>query len=137
MAEELKWSPAKESCVTKDRNFVASRAHTRYISEMGEGTMTELPQRREDPRYFLPSALGAEMEFDGPDGTRHRFPLLDISIRGASFTLPLRFEWIDAGAMLGNAVIRIDDLEIQGNLTVLHATARFRDFSADAEGASS
>ena len=88
--------------------------------------MTEQPQRREDPRYFLPHALGAEMEFDGPDGTRHRYPLLDISIRGASFSLPLRLEGIDEGAMLGNAVIRVDDLEIQGNFSVLHATRRFR-----------
>ncbi len=88
--------------------------------------MTEQPQRREDPRYFLPQALGAELEFDGPDGTRQRYPLLDISIRGASFSLPLRLEGIDEGAMLGNAVIRVDDLEIQGNLTVLHATRRFR-----------
>ena len=88
--------------------------------------MTQQPQRREDPRYFLPLASRAEMEFDGPDGTRHRYPLLNISIRGASFSLPLRFEGIDEGAMLGNAVMRVDDLEIQGNFTVHHSTRRFR-----------
>ena len=88
--------------------------------------MTEQPQRREDPRYFLPHALGAELEFDGPDGERYRYPLMDISIRGASFSLPLRPEGIEEGAMLPNASILVDDLEIRGNLTVLHATRRFR-----------
>ena len=88
--------------------------------------MTEQPHRREDPRYFLPYVLGAELEFDGPDGARHRYPLMDVSIRGVSFALPLRVEGIDEGAMLPNAVILVDDLEIRGNLAVNHTTRRFR-----------
>lgn len=88
--------------------------------------MNEQPQRREDPRYRLPYALGAEMAFDGPDGTRHRYDLINISIRGASFFLPERRRGIQQGAMLLNAVILVDDLEIQGNVAVLHATPRLR-----------
>ncbi len=90
--------------------------------------MTEQPQRREDPRYSLTNALGAEMEFDGPDGRRHRYPLLDLSIRGAGFSMPLQFEGSDAGAMLGNAMIRVDELAAQGNLRVLHGTLRFPEY---------
>ena len=89
--------------------------------------MTEQPQRREDPRYRLPHALHAEMAFDAPDGTRHRYGLVNISLRGAAFFLPERCRGIDQGAMLQNAVIRVDDLEIQGNLTLLHATPRLRE----------
>ncbi len=90
------------------------------------GSMQEQVQRRKDPRYFLPHALGAELEFDGPDGERYRFPLMDISIRGASFSLPLRPEGIDEGAMLPNASILVDDLEIKGNLAVHYTVRRFR-----------
>jgi hypothetical protein len=83
-------------------------------------------ERREETRYFLSNASRAEIEFDDPDGTRCRYPLMDLSTRGASFSLPLQFDGIEEGAMLPNAVILIDDVEIRGNLTVLHTTARFR-----------
>ena len=83
-------------------------------------------ERREETRYFLSNALRAEMEFDDPYGTRCRYPLMDLSTRGASFSLPLQFDGIEEGAMLPNAVILIGDLEIRGNLAVHHATAHFQ-----------
>jgi hypothetical protein len=83
-------------------------------------------QNRDEPRYPVPSAMGAELEFDRPDGTRHRYSLLDVSMRGACFAMPLRSEGIDAGAMLVNALLLVDDVKIGGNLAVQHTTRQFR-----------
>ena len=53
---------------------------------------------------------------------RRTFPLTQISIRGATFCMPHRFPEIDKGAMLCDAVIRLGQLELRGNLAVLHTT---------------
>lgn len=81
-----------------------------------------IKNRRGDTRYGLPRDLGAEVEFEGTDGARHRLTLAEISVGGFAFLVPDRLPGIAAGAMLKDAVIRVGRLEIRGNLGVLHVT---------------
>ena len=75
---------------------------------------------REDRRYDLSSDLGAEIEFDVPDGGRYRLPLLNISGLGLAFSIPEPIPEIEAGIMLAAAQIHVGSLVIRGNLVVLH-----------------
>ena len=86
---------------------------------------TQVVNRREETRHLLPGSLGAEIEFDGPDGGRHRLPLTEISFGGASFSMPYRLPGIENGTMLTDALIRVGQFEMQGNLAVLHTTRGF------------
>lgn len=81
--------------------------------------------RREDPRYPIPSVLGARIEFTGPDGIRYDWPLTEVSVRGAGFGTARKIAGVKRGAMLADAVIRVADIEIRGNLEVRHATRGF------------
>jgi len=78
--------------------------------------------RREDERYRLPSAVGAQIEFDGPDGARYALPLIEISARGASFALPGPVPGIKSGAILTDAVISMGQMKVNGNLSVARVT---------------
>jgi hypothetical protein len=75
---------------------------------------------REDPRYALSKELGAEIEFNIPDGGRYRLPLLNISSLGLAFAMPDPIPEIEAGMKLADAQIRVGPLVIRGNLTVQH-----------------
>ena len=81
-----------------------------------------IKNRREDTRYDLPRNLGGEIEFDGPDGGRHRLPLAEVSVGGFAFFIPGGLAGIMSGATLSDAVIRVDRLVMRGNLAVLHVT---------------
>jgi len=76
--------------------------------------------RREDRRYALPTYLGAEIEFDSPDGGRYRLPLLEISGLGLAFFVPERIPGIGAGVMLSDTRVHVGSLVIRGNLAVQH-----------------
>lgn len=82
-------------------------------------------ERRGDRRYNLPDAVSAKLQFEGPDGTTYTFPLMDLSVTGASFHMPRAIIGVDSGAMLGNAVIRLGRLEVHGNVVVLRVTKIF------------
>jgi hypothetical protein len=85
----------------------------------------KISNRREDSRYAIPGALGARIEFTDADGLEQRMPLVDLSAGGASFSMPRRIPGIENGAMLPDVVIRVAQVEIQGNLEVLHTTRGF------------
>ncbi len=76
--------------------------------------------RREDRRYALPTNLGAEIEFDGPDGRCYRLPLLEVSGLGLAFFIPEPIPGIEAGITLADVQIRVGSLVIRGNLVVQH-----------------
>jgi c-di-GMP-binding flagellar brake protein YcgR len=86
------------------------------------GKMPKLVDRREVTRHLLPPIVGAEIEFDGPDGARHRMPLTEISVAGCAFYIPDRLPGVVRGASLTDAEIRVGQLLIQGNLVVARAT---------------
>ena len=78
----------------------------------------KIKNRREDLRYALPTDLGAEIEFDGPDGGSYRLPLLEISGLGLAFFIPEPIPGIEAGVTLANGRILVGALVIGGNLVV-------------------
>lgn len=80
----------------------------------------KVKNKREDRRYSLPTYLGAEIEFDSPDGGRYRLPLLEISGLGLAFFIPERIPGIVAGVMLADTQIHVGSLVIRGNLSVQH-----------------
>ncbi len=75
---------------------------------------------RVERRYALPKDLGAEIEFDVPDGGHYRLPLLNISVLGLAFFIPEPIPGIEAGIMLTDAQIHVGSLVIRGNLVVQH-----------------
>ncbi len=77
-------------------------------------------EKREERRYDLPTDLGAEIEFDAPDGGRYRLPLLEISGLGLAFFIPEPIPGIEAGITLANGRILVGALVIGGNLVVQH-----------------
>ena len=76
--------------------------------------------RREERRFVLPTDLGAEIEFDVPDGGHYRLPLLNISSLGLAFRIPEPIPEIEAGIMLADAQIHVGPLVIRGNLALQH-----------------
>ena len=75
---------------------------------------------REARRYALPIDVGAEIEFDVPDGGHYRLPLLNIGGLGLAFSIPEPIPEIEAGIMLADAQIHVGSLVIRGNLAVEH-----------------
>ncbi len=80
----------------------------------------KIKNRREDLRYSLPKDLGAEIEFDGPDGTCHRLPLLEVSGLGLVFLMPEPIPGIETGITVADVQILVGSLVIRGNLAVQH-----------------
>ena len=80
----------------------------------------KVKNRREDRRYALPPDLAGEIEFDGPDGGRYRFPLLDISDLGLAFFISEPIPGIEAGTMLADAQIHVGSLVIRGGIALQH-----------------
>ena len=85
----------------------------------------KIPNRRQDPRYGLPKALDARLEFKDGDNFDQRLPLTEIGIGGAGFRMPRKIAGVEKGAMIPNAVIRIGHTEIGVNLEILHTTRGF------------
>ncbi len=75
---------------------------------------------RVERRYALPTDLGAEIEFDLPDGGHYRLPLLNISGLGLAFSIPEPIPEIKVGNMLVAAQIHVGSLVIRGSLVVQH-----------------
>lgn len=86
---------------------------------------TRSASRRGQPRYAVTIDQGASVAFEHPDmpGRRYELPLADLSVSGISFTVagddrpPL-----DTGATIPGATIRIGEVEIRGELVVMHVT---------------
>jgi len=60
----------------------------------------------------------------GRVGELRRLPLIDISVSGLSFALGDELPGIENGSNLSNAVIRLGECEIHGDLVVMHLTAQ-------------
>jgi hypothetical protein len=80
-------------------------------------------KRREDPRSRTPDFYDAEIEFTGPDGTAHKWPLVELSVNGGSFQLPERIPCLKVGTTVAGAVIRIGELEIHVNFVIRRVTS--------------
>ncbi len=78
--------------------------------------------RREDPRSRIPEFQEAEIEFTGPDGTAHKWPLIELSLSGGSFRLPERIPGLEVGTTIKGSVIWMEEFEIHVNFAIRHVT---------------
>lgn len=84
---------------------------------------TKIATRRRQRRYIIALGKGASVEFEypRPQGRVWRLPLVDISASGVSFSAPQgELPPVDTGASLAQALIRIADCTIEGDLVVMH-----------------
>ena len=83
---------------------------------------TQVKNRREDPRSRIPDFQDAEIEFTGPDGTAHKWPLIELSLSGGSFQLPERIPGLEVGTTVEGSVIRVGEFEIHVNFVIRRVT---------------
>ncbi len=82
----------------------------------------QIENRRWNPRSRIPDFQKAEIEFTGPDGTTHRWPLIELSFSGGSFRLPERIPGLEVGTTIKVSVIWMDGFEIHVNFAIRHVT---------------
>ncbi len=87
---------------------------------------TRTATRRRVPRHAVVLDEGAFVEFSHPkSGDKCRLPLSDLSHSGLSFYgEPAEMPAVESGASLPGASLRIRECIIQGDLVVMHVTAR-------------
>jgi len=66
--------------------------------------------------------ISVELTWPQPSGTRHCFPLADVSISGLSFVFEDELPGVESGTSIPTAMMRLGDCEIQGDLVVMHLT---------------
>ena len=83
--------------------------------------------RRSQTRHSVSPENVARIEFDypTPNGKQYQVPLVNISASGLSFMIDPGDELagLEEGAGLPDAVIRLGDCEISGEMLVMHMTA--------------
>ncbi len=77
---------------------------------------------RQERRTGIPAFKYAEIEFTGPDGTAHRWPLIEMSFSGGSFQLPERIPGLEVGTTVDGGVIRFGKFQIHVNFAIRHVT---------------
>ena len=77
---------------------------------------------REERRSRIPGFQEAAIEFTGPDGAAHKWPLIELSLSGGSFQLPERIPDLEVGSMGEDSVIRVGEIEIHVNMQIRHLT---------------
>ena len=82
----------------------------------------QVQDRREDGRKRIPGFVGALIAFNGPDGTTHRYPIIELSVGGGSFEIPARIRGLDEGAVCDGGSICVGEIEIKVNLEIRHVT---------------
>ena len=82
----------------------------------------QVQDRREDGRRRLPEFVEAEIAFNAPDGSAHRYPLKELSVNGGSFELPARVPGLEPGAACSAGRVCVGDIEIKVNLQIRHVT---------------
>ena len=82
----------------------------------------EVKNLRWNPRSRIPDFQKAEIQFTGPDGTAHRWPLIELSFSGGSFQLPERIPGLEVGTTVDGGVIRFGKVEIHVNFAIRHVT---------------
>ena len=77
---------------------------------------------RQERRTGIPAFKYAEIEFTGPDGTAHKWPLIELSLNGGSFQLPEPIPGLEVGTTIKGSVIWMNEFEIHVNLAIRHVT---------------
>ena len=82
----------------------------------------QVEKRRQVGRRWISTFQYAEIKFTGPDGTAHKWPLIELSLNGGSFQLPERIPGLEVGAAIDGSVIWMDEFEIHVNFAIRHVT---------------
>ena len=82
----------------------------------------QIQDRREDGRKRIPEFVGAEIAFNASDGTSHQYPLIELSVAGASFELPERIRGLDTETTCDSGRICVGEIEIHVNMQICHVT---------------
>ena len=82
----------------------------------------QVKNRRWNPRSRIPAFQDAEIKFTGPDGTAHRWPLIELSLGGGSFQLPEQIPGLEVGTTIEDGVIRVGEFEIHVNFEIRRVT---------------
>jgi hypothetical protein len=82
----------------------------------------QVKNRRWNPRNRIPNFQDAEIEFTGPGGTAHKWPLIELSLGGGSFQLPERIPDLEVGTTIEDGVIRVGEFEIYVNFAIRRVT---------------
>ena len=77
--------------------------------------------RQRDRRFPLFRPQKASVEFDF-GGRAWRLPLVDVSVTGLSFVTAEEVPGLQNGVRIENAVMRVADCEIRGNVALRHVT---------------
>lgn len=83
---------------------------------------TKIQNRREERRSRIPGFQDAEIELRAANGFEGRFPLVDLSIRGGQFRMPVRTPEVQAGTTVDGAILHVGELQIKANVQVLHVS---------------
>ena len=80
--------------------------------------------RRKQRRHATLGANQISIELTWPQSSekRHQFSLADVSISGLSFAFEAELHVIQSGPSISDAVMRLGDCEIRGDLVVMHVT---------------
>ena len=82
----------------------------------------QVKNRRWNPRSRIPNFQDAEIEFTGPDGTAHKWPLIELSLNGGSFQLPDPISGLEVGSSIIGSVIWMNEFKIHVNFAIRHVT---------------
>ena len=85
---------------------------------------TTTASRRRDRRYALGKGAGSTVEFvhPSPHGPLWCLSLLDISVSGLSFVLDDEISGIDEGTTISDVAVRVGDVEVCGELLIMHVS---------------
>ena len=82
----------------------------------------QVKNRRQGGRARISAFRYAEIEFTGPDGTEHKWPLIELSLSGGSFQLPERIPGLEVETTVEGSVIRVGEFEIRVNFVIRRVT---------------
>ena len=82
----------------------------------------QVKNRRWNPRSRIPAFQYAEIKFTGPDGTAHKWPLIELSLGGGSFQLPEPIPGLEVGTTIEDGVICVNEFEIHVNFSIRRVT---------------
>ncbi len=82
----------------------------------------QVKNRRQGGRTPISTFQYAEIEFTGPDGTAHKWPLIELSVSGGSFQFPERIPGLEAGTTIEDGVICVNEFEIHVNFSIRRVT---------------
>ena len=78
--------------------------------------------RRRQHRHSVSSDARVEFSYPDPEGARHSYTVVDISVSGFSFSMGEPLAGVDIGTSISSAELRVGECVMQGDLMIMHVT---------------